>query len=466
MLQLPAAATVATVQDIGPRTAESHCLKPQTGAASIIRAVSQLLDPEQEGLPMESQKDRGDNVLLAQLSEVKEACEFEDSSGTVLSQVKGSLRRHVEFWRRIGAPRYILSVICEGYRLPFQQIPPGSTSRNNRSALDHLEFVNEAILKLLHSGRVMELNRPPDVVNPLSVSIQPNGKKRLILYLRYINNFLIKHRVKHEDWKISLSYFQKGSFMITFDLKSGYHHIEIHSDHLRFLGFAWKFPGDEKSQWCPSQVLEWLGIIWNTIGGTISICERRVNSIAKSVDKILFSDRLVSARELASLVGRIISGGAVFGNISGLMTRYCSISVASAQDWDSKFYLDQYCVRELHFWEANLKQLNCRVVSDSPYRMSNYVVYSDASATGCGAHLDINGEQVCNKQWDLEERRRSYIWRELSAILFALHSFLPLLIGSYVKWFSDSQSACKIIQVGSMRSDLHACPGDFSVLFQ
>ena len=26
----------------------------------------------------------------------------------------------------------------------------------------------------------------------------------------------------------------------------------------------------------------------------------------------------------------------------------------------------------------------------------------------------------------------------------------------HVKWFSDSQSVCKIIQVGSMRSDLHA----------
>jgi hypothetical protein len=110
--------------------------------------------------------------------------------------------------------------------------------------LDHSEFVNEAILELLHSGRVMELNSPSDVVNPLSVSIKPNGKKRLILDLRYIDNYLIKRRVKYEDWKIALSYFQKGSFMLTFDLKSGYHHIEIHPDHLRFLGFAWKFPGE------------------------------------------------------------------------------------------------------------------------------------------------------------------------------------------------------------------------------
>ena len=93
--------------------------------------------------------------------------------------------------------------------------------------------------------------------------------------------------------------------------------------------------------------------------------------------KTLLSDRLVSARELASLVGRVISGGAVFGNISRIMTRYCSISIASAQDWDSKFCLDQYCVRELYFWEANLKRLNCRVVADSPFRMSNYVVYSE-----------------------------------------------------------------------------------------
>ena len=32
---------------------------------------------------------------------------------------------------------------------------------------------------------------------------------------------------------------------------------------------------------------------------------------------------------------------------------------------------------------------------------------------------------------------------------------LLLLKGSYVRWFSDGQNACKIIQVGSTRSDLH-----------
>ena len=64
MPQAPAAATVATVQDTGPRTPESRCLPPQRGAASIIRTVPQLLDPEQEALTMEVQIDRGDKRFV------------------------------------------------------------------------------------------------------------------------------------------------------------------------------------------------------------------------------------------------------------------------------------------------------------------------------------------------------------------------------------------------------------------
>ena len=212
---------------------------------------------------------------------------------------------------------------------------------------------------------------------------------------------------------------------------------------------------DEKSQWSPCQIIEWLGIVWNTINGTIRISDRRLFSIAECIGKMFQRSFLVSARELSSLVGKIISAGAVFGNISRIMTRYCSISIAAVQDWDSRFTLDQYCVRELEFWKVNLDRLNLKEIVECPFRPSNYVVYSDASATGCGAHLDINGEQVCHKQWDLCECSMSFTWRELSAIEFALQSFLPLLKGSYVKWFSDSQNACRIIQVGSMRKDLH-----------
>jgi len=74
--------------------------------------------------------------------------------------------------------------------------------------------------------------------------------------------------------------------------------------------------------------------------------------------------------------------------------------------------------------------MNLKVVVDCPSKVSNYVVYSDASDTGCVAHLDVNGEQVCYKKWGKDECGKSSTWRELSAILFALQSFLPHLKGS------------------------------------
>ena len=56
------------------------------------------------------------------------------------------------------------------------------------------------------------------------------------------------------------------------------------------------------------------------------------------------------------------------------------MSVAASSDWDSKFSLDDYTVRELEFWESNLKQLNSRELNQAR-NQSHYVVYSDASTS-------------------------------------------------------------------------------------
>ena len=93
---------------------------------------------------------------------------------------------------------------------------------------------------LVNSGRLRMVNEQPFVVDPLSVSIQPCGKKRLILDLRHVNKSLIKQSVKYEDWKIAMAYFAKDAYMFSFDLKSGYHHTDIAQEHQTFLGFSWR----------------------------------------------------------------------------------------------------------------------------------------------------------------------------------------------------------------------------------
>ena len=97
--------------------------------------------------------------------------------------------------------------------LPFVSLPEPAVFKNNRSSLSHAEFVEEAVQDLVESGRVVETDVPPRVVNPLSVSVQANGKKRLILDLRYVNKFLRKMHVKYEDWKTAMSYLARGAYV-------------------------------------------------------------------------------------------------------------------------------------------------------------------------------------------------------------------------------------------------------------
>ena len=77
------------------------------------------------------------------------------------------------------------------------------------------------LFKTCESGRVVETKVPPWVVNSLSVSVQTNGKKRLLLDLRYVNKFLRKMHVKYEDWKTAMSYFVRVAYRFSFDLKVG-----------------------------------------------------------------------------------------------------------------------------------------------------------------------------------------------------------------------------------------------------
>ena len=110
----------------------------------------------------------------------EECFEFENSANSIQS-VKGRLRAHFSFWlHTLGANDFILRVIDKGYIIPFITVPQNAFFDNNHSALIHVDFVSEAIQKLILSGSVVQVSSPPQVVNPLSVSIQSRSKKRIL----------------------------------------------------------------------------------------------------------------------------------------------------------------------------------------------------------------------------------------------------------------------------------------------
>jgi len=100
--------------------------------------------------------------------------------------------------------------------------------------------VTEAIKSLLDRGLIVKCTNAPNVVNPLTVSSNNNGKKRLILDLRKVNLHVWKQSVKYEDLRLALMYIQKDFWMIKFDITSAYHFVDIFLPHTDYLGFAWE----------------------------------------------------------------------------------------------------------------------------------------------------------------------------------------------------------------------------------
>ena len=66
-------------------------------------------------------------------------------------------------------------------------------------------------------------------------------KKRLVLNLRHVNQLV---RIKYEDMSIAMMLFRPGEYMFTFDLKSGYHHVEVVQAHHTYMYLGFDGPYD------------------------------------------------------------------------------------------------------------------------------------------------------------------------------------------------------------------------------
>ena len=135
------------------------------------------------------------------------------------SKVAGSprLKPSLNFWvEALDASDFMLEMIRRGYRLPFAQYPSQCFLKNNRSALQHPEFVAEAITELLSNGCIVEHFVPPFCVNPLTVA---EGKKlRLVIDLRHVNDCLVKSIFKYEDLRSLSQVLDEGFWMKVFHM--------------------------------------------------------------------------------------------------------------------------------------------------------------------------------------------------------------------------------------------------------
>ena len=72
-----------------------------------------------------------------------------------------------------------------------------------------------------------------------------NSKLRLVLDLRHVNQYVQLDKFKYEDLTTFAEIFEEKDFFVTFNLTSGYHHIDIHREQRKYLAFHWLFPNGQ-----------------------------------------------------------------------------------------------------------------------------------------------------------------------------------------------------------------------------
>ena len=123
---------------------------------------------------------------------------------------------------------FCFSVVESGYKLPFVSIPVKYFFSNHKKDVDNRAFVCEAIEELLLAGSAVEVKRDQvHVCSPLGVVPKKNGKLRLIA----------KRKFRFEDLRVVADILQPDDCFFTFDLRNGYHLVDIFQELWKFFGF-------------------------------------------------------------------------------------------------------------------------------------------------------------------------------------------------------------------------------------
>ena len=92
-----------------------------------------------------------------------------------------------------------------------------------------------------------------------------------------------------------------------------------------------------QTQRIPVQVKEYLGVLLNSLEGTMLITDRMICKALDTISGILYAFKIhkrVSVCNLASKVGQIFPMSVVLGQLSQIMARYFSFDILSAKHWD------------------------------------------------------------------------------------------------------------------------------------
>ena len=155
--------------------------------------------------------------------------------------VGGRLRFFLENWKKITDDQWVLSLIEEGYKLEFIQIPPQSGMKETIVPRKNLDILNAEVAELLRKDAIEKV--PPNergcgFYSTFFLVPKKNGKMRPVINLRPLNRYLKKEHFKMDTLKKVINLVKPNDWAISLDLSDAYLHIPIFQKHRKYLRFC------------------------------------------------------------------------------------------------------------------------------------------------------------------------------------------------------------------------------------
>ena len=153
--------------------------------------------------------------------------------------VGGRLAHFAEKWEEITDNKWVLSIVRNGFRIPFIKIPPLS-SVPIRMSPSSSPFLREEIENLLNKRAVERVQNPetPGFYSRIFLVPKKNGKFRLILDLSLLNRYIEKQAFKMETVKSVRQAMRLNDWAVSIDLTDAYLHVQIHRQSRKYLRFV------------------------------------------------------------------------------------------------------------------------------------------------------------------------------------------------------------------------------------
>lgn len=172
----------------------------------------------------------------------------DEPSGVVSTEVieevnhlfAGRLRFFIGHWKLLADEKICNDIV--GYAIPFKTLPTQVRVPVNPSMTPSEEqAVSNEIHRLLALGAIgNSLSCEGQFVSSIFCVPKSDGRIRLIINLKGLNEFIDSPHYKMEDYRNVCHLIGKDYFMAKIDIQDAYFHIPILLEHRKYLRFYWK----------------------------------------------------------------------------------------------------------------------------------------------------------------------------------------------------------------------------------